>query len=406
MSRPFDIVVHGATGFTGRQCATYLSERPGVRWAVSGRDLTRLERIKDELKSAKNPPGGALHADASSPPTCGAMAREARVVLSTAGPFAKLGDPIVDGCVAEGADYVDITGETPWARRVIDRLHEAALAKGLRLVPFSGFDSIPGDLGALLVVERLRERGESTETTRAWYSGKGGLNGGTLQSAIGIAEAGTRELHDPVLLSPPALRTDAERARAGDDPRGPTFDPVRGAWGAPFFMGPINSRVVRRSDALFGEVGRGYGPRFNYAELQDLGRWNGRATAALVSAGLAAADVGLRLRLGRALANKLGPAPGQGPSVETMDGGWFRTEVGGQGERGSVARAVIAGKGDPGNRSTVRMLCESALALVLDRARLDQLPHRGGVLTPATAFGRVLVDRLRAAGLSIDVRDA
>ena len=123
MSRPFDIVVHGATGFTGRQCATYLSERPGVRWAVSGRDLTRLERIKDELRSSANPPGGALHADASSPPTCGAMARETRVVLSTAGPFARLGDPVVDGCVAEGADYVDITGETPWARRVIDRLH-------------------------------------------------------------------------------------------------------------------------------------------------------------------------------------------------------------------------------------------------------------------------------------------
>lgn len=406
-SRPFDIVVHGATGFTGRQAAEYLATRAprGLRWAVSGRDLKRVEKVKDELQGRPNPPGGALRADGTDAPLCGTMAREARVVLTTAGPYAKFGDGVVDACVAEGTDYVDITGETPWVRRVIDRHHATARERGLRIVPCCGFDSVPSDLGALLGVERLRARGEATARVRGFFSGRGGLNGGTLDSALNLGDReAARQLADPSLLTPPGPRADEARARCPDR-KGPTFDVTRGGWAAPFVMAQVNSRVVRRSDALLAEVGRGHGPHFVYEEFMDLGPRAGRAKASLVAGALLAAEVAMRTRLGRAVARRLGPAPGEGPSEATMDGGWFRTELVATGERGGIARVTIAGQGDPGNRSTIRMLCESALALALDREALASLPLQGGVLTPATAFGMTLRDRLVAAGMTLEVVD-
>lgn len=407
MARPYDIVVHGATGFTGKQCAAYLGEHApaSLRWAVSGRDLKRVEAVKAELAGAKNPPAGALQADGTDAAACGAMAREARVVLTTAGPFARFGSGVVEGCVREGTDYVDITGETPWVRDMIDRHHDAAVARGIRIVPCCGFDSIPSDLGTLLVVERLRAHGEATARVTGWFSGRGGLNGGTLASALNLGDPeAARRIADPILLNPPSARTDELRRRSPDR-KGPTFDEVRGSWGAPFVMAVVNTRIVRRSDALLAEVGRGHGPRFVYEEFTDLGPRAGRVMATVAAGAMAAADKALRTRVGRAVAAKLGPAPGEGPSERTMDEGWFRTELVGTGERGRVVHGTVASKGDPGNRSTVRMLCESALALVLDRPKLDALPHRGGVLTPATAFGTVLVDRLRAAGMTLDARD-
>jgi short subunit dehydrogenase-like uncharacterized protein len=397
----YDIVIYGATGFTGRQLARRLAQHSDAgrfTFALSGRDEDKLASLGEELGGGID----TLVADAGDPASIRAMVASARVVASTAGPFALYSDAVVDACVALGRHYTDITGETAWVRRLIDRHHDAAAEAGARIVPLCGFDSVPSDLGTWMVVDFIRrELGQGTREVKALHAMRGGgLNGGTLASALNMAETGTARVKaDPVLLNPASARTSQDRHGNRDD-WPPRLDADLGRWTAPFVMAPINTRVVRRSAALARGWGESYGDHFRYREALSAGSRGAAVGVTLASAlgyGL------LRTRAGRALLRRVGPKPGDGPSEEAIHRGRTRMWLHGTADDGARVRGEMTVPGDAGNRATITLLIECALALALDAPRL---PERGGLLTPATAFGPVLVERLRAAGVNMEVRRA
>jgi short subunit dehydrogenase-like uncharacterized protein len=408
-TRRFDLVLYGATGFVGRRAAAYLAQPQGRRklnWAIAGRDAGKLTALRDEL--ARDPAAKALPevivADSGDAAAVEAMAASTRVLITTAGPFALYGDAIVDACVRERTHYADITGETAWVRRVIDRHHARAARDGTRIVPFCGFDSVPSDLGALLLVRHIEATfGTPCVAVNAYFQMMGGFNGGTLASNAHRYESGeVRAGNHPFLLDP-GTRHSAAELRANHDPLGARYDAALGAWVAPFIMGPINTRVVRRSAALNAIYGEPYAPRFAYQEYTKFGPPLAAAKAAAMAASMQGFAAAMALRPARALLGAVLPKPGEGPSEQTMARGWFRTTLIGRTDDGRSARARIAYRGDPGNRATLRILCESGLALAFDGDKLPGAPGRGGVLTPATALGAALVPRLRAAGFEISV---
>ncbi len=401
-SRPHDVVLYGASGFVGRQTVAYFAEHaPALRWALAGRSRDKL----DAVRKASGAEGAAvIVADATDSVALDRLAAGTRVVLSTAGPFALHGSELVAACVRHGTHYVDITGETPWVRRMIDRHHDEAAQRHARIVPGCGFDSVPSDLGAWLVAQALWQRyGERCVGVKACFSMRGGFNGGTLASALNLIEAGDQALlRDPFLLNP--FGTAPSDAAPHGDPIAPHRDAEFDAWVGPFFMGPVNTRVVRRSAALSaGAADAPYARDFRYREWLRAGRG---PAAGVVAVGLAAGSIAgrasMRLAPLRALARRIVPAPGEGPSERSMDAGGFRCELVGTGANGTVVRGRIAGRGDPGNRATTVFVCEAALALAVD---LDALPGGagfGGVLTPATALGEPYARRLAAAGITVE----
>lgn len=401
--RRYDIVLFGATGFVGRRAAEYLASQAlsqSRRWAIAGRDRTRLEGLAQRL--AGNP--DILVADSRDAKALRAIAARARVVLSTVGPYALYGDALVDACVAERTHYADITGETAWVRSLIDRHHRRAARDGTRIVPFAGFDSVPSDLGALLLVRHLqRALGADPAEVNAYFRMAGGFNGGTIASDVHRRESGQIEIgRDPFLLDQAGSRTrdDIERSR---DPTAVRFDERIDAWVGPFVMGPINTRVVRRSASLYAGWGEPYGPHFRYQEYTKYGAPLGGAKAALVTGLMGGFDSAMARPALRALLRRVLPKPGTGPSEKTMASGWFVTELLAVAADGRRARGEIAFRGDPGNRATVRLLCESGLSLALDGDALPGGAARGGVLTPATALGEALLPRLRLAGFRFEV---
>ena len=405
--RELDLVVLGATGFTGRQVVAYLAAHapPQMRWAVAARNGARLQAVLDRL--------GPDHigreqcvVDTSEQAAVEALVARTRVLLTTVGPFARYGSGVVAACARLGTHYVDITGETPWVRRMIDAHHEEAKASGARIVPCCGFDSVPSDLGALMVAHFVRERwGQDTAQVRGVFRLRGGFNGGTVASALNMMEEGSqRDLADPFLLNPDDQRPGPapERSR---DPRAPAFDLDLGGWTAPFFMGPVNSRVVRRSAALLASRGQGPGPDFSWQERM----WTGRGIPGRLKALAVTAGIGTVFSLGRygwarELERKWAPAPGEGPTEQSMDDGFFRLDLVGASADGHRVRGRVEGQGDPGNRCTVRMLSEAAFCLVLDDATLPW--KEGGLLTPAVALGSTYLERLRGAGMVFEVTEA
>jgi len=400
-TRPFDVVLYGASGFVGRQTVAHFAQHAGgLRWAVAGRTAARLQAVRQACGAAQ---AGVVVADATDTAALDRMAAQARVVLSTAGPFARHGSELVAACVRHGTHYADITGETPWVREMIERHHTTAARQGTRIVPGCGFDSVPSDLGAWGVAQALwHHHGERCASVKACFSLRGGLNGGTFASLVNMLETGrSRELADPFLLNPPGTAPADPLPHA--DPVAPRHDADFQAWLGPFFMGPINTRVVRRTVALSGESP--FAPGFRYQEYLRFGRGLGAALAAAgVGLGTLAGQGALAIKPMRRLAAALAPAPGEGPSERAMDGGSFCCELIGVGERGTLQRGCIAGQGDPGNRATTTFACEAALALALDHGGLPGGRAFGGVLTPATAFGAVLAARLRRAGMRVEPR--
>jgi len=398
------VVLYGATGFVGRQTvAHFAAHADGVRWALAGRSAQKLEQVRQACGPGAAS-AGIILADAADQKALDALAGQAAVVLSTAGPFALYGSALVAACVAHRTHYVDITGETPWVRALIDRHHAQAARDGTRIIPCCGFDSVPSDLGAWLVAEAMwRQHGELCVSVKACHSMRGGLNGGTLASAFNLMESGQgRLLADPFLLNPPGTipRNAAEHA----DPVAPHRDADFDAWVGPFVMGPVNTRVVRRTAALLKARGdAGYGAHFGYQEYLRFGRGPlAAAAAAGITMGIGMGMAAMRLKGGRALARAVAAAPGQGPSERTMDGGSFRCELVGKSASGKVLRGRVAGQGDPGNRATTKFVCESALALALQPQALPGGERGGGVLTPASGLGMVLAQRLVAAGITLE----
>jgi short subunit dehydrogenase-like uncharacterized protein len=401
--RKYDVVLYGATGFVGRQTVAYIAAHPevraaGLRWALAGRNRDKLENVRRECGGAAAA-AGIVVAAADDTRALNALARNAAVVLNTAGPFDLYGSALVAACVKHGTHYVDITGETPWVHGLIAQHHAQAAREGTRIIPSCGFDSVPSDMGAWLMMQAMQQRhGGPCVDVKAAFSVRGGLNGGTLASILNImGSAQAKSFADPFLLNPDTDKPLDVAAHA--DPVLPRYDTDLKAWMAPFFMGPINTRVVRRSAALLD-----YGPNFHYQEYLRVGDGLvAGVAAASLSLGMGVSQAAIGFAPVRRLAAAVAPKPGEGPSQTSMDNGSFRCELVGKSADGQRLRGRIADRGDPGNRATTKMLCEAALCLALEGARLPGGAARGGVLTPASGLGQVLVDRLRGAGMTLVV---
>lgn len=404
--RTYDVVLYGATGFVGRLLAAYLAEHapPGTRIALAGRSRQRCADVRDSLPGAARE-WAVLEADASDPAALEAVAGQTRVLATTVGPYARYGMPVVEACARAGTHYADLTGEVLFVRDAIDRVDALARESGARIVHACGYDSIPSDLSTLLLAERAGADGAGGLTdVRLVATLRGGFSGGTIDSMRAQLEAvqadpgRRRVLTDPYALSPDRAAEPDTRQPRDAAPPSRTAD---GRWTAPFVMASFNTRIVRRSNALQEWA---YGRGLRYGEVMGCGRGPvGAVTAAAVTAGLAGTLAAMAFPPTRAVLDRLLPAPGTGPDEATRAKGWFRMVVDADTESGRSYRAVAAGPGDPGYAATSVMLGECALALALDG---DRLPDRAGSLTPATAIGPVLADRLRAAGHTYEVTPA
>ncbi len=404
--RELDVVVFGATGFAGRLVADYLAGHApgGIRIGLAGRSARRLADVRAQLGAAAAP-WPLLVADSADQVSVAGLARAARVVVSTVGPYRGQGLALVEACAAAGTDYADLSGEVLFIRDSIDRCHEVAAGAGARIVHCCGFDSIPSDLGVLLLHQAVRadDAGDLQDTTLVVTALKGGVSGGTLASMMGQqdevrASAGRRRVvQDPYALSPDRP---AEPDLGGEpDLEWVSYDGDLRMWVGPFAMAGINTRVVRRSNALQGWA---YGRRFRYREVTGFGTGPGAPVlGAAAAAALKALAAGLAFGPSQAMLGKLLPALGEGPSEKTRRTGLFRMEIHTRTSAGARYVSKIEALGDPGYAATSVMLGESALCLALDR---DRLPGRAGVLTPAAAMGTVLADRLRSAGQTLTAR--
>jgi len=402
-ARTHDLVVFGATGFVGRLLAEYLAEHapPGTRIALAGRSRTRLEEVRSALPAAARQ-WDLIEADSGDPASLTAMAESTRVVATTVGPYARYGLPVVEACARAGTHYADLTGEVLFVRDAIARADAVAKDTGARIVHSCGYDSIPSDLGVFILARRAQADGAGgLRDVRLVATLRGGFSGGTIDSMrVQIEEMlGDRSLRrvlgDPFSLSPDR---DAEPDTRQPSDAGPPARLPDGRWTAPFVMASINTRIVRRSNALQGWA---YGRGMSYGEVMGVGRGPaGAVTAAAVTGGLLGALAALAFPPTRALLDRFLPAPGEGPSEEARRNGWFKSVLEAGTEDGRRYRAVVAGQGDPGYAATAVMLGESALSLALDG---DRLPDAAGSLTPATAMGEVLVERLRTAGHTYEV---
>lgn len=400
--RNFDVILYGATGFVGRQTVAYFANYQGLpksfRWAVAGRSADKLHKV---LKDCAVEGAGVVVAEAHDADAMDALAKSAKVVLSTAGPFALYGTTLVDACVRNGTHYVDITGETPWVRGLIDNYHEQAASTGTRIIPMCGFDSIPSDISAFLAQRAMQQRHRtSCVSVKTAFSVKGGFNGGTLASGLNLLSQGEAKIAaDPFILNPSGSQP--SNTQEHTDVLLPRYDKDFSAWLSPFFMAVANTRVVRRSAALLG-----YGKNFSYQEFMSMGRGPlGAVASAAVSTGTIVAQIAFKSDAVVALATKLAPPPGSGPSEESMNNGSFRCRWVAKSANGKVITGVVSDKGDPGNRATTKMVCEAALALALQSDDLPGGRSFGGVLTPASGLGQVLVDRLRSAGMTLEVNE-
>jgi short subunit dehydrogenase-like uncharacterized protein len=403
--RPYDVVLYGASGFVGKQTVQYFANHASpekVRWAIAGRSRQKLEAVRDEVGVGVE----ALIADSQDQQAIDAIVSQTRVVLNTAGPFALYANALVDACVRLRTHYVDITGETPWVKTLIDRYHAQAAA-GTRIIPCCGFDSVPSDLGTYLVVRHLqREFGVPCQEVNAYFQVFGGLNGGTLASAMNLyGSPGAAQMNHPFFLNPSASHSQAAVDR-NRDPQMPSFDADLNTWVAPFFMGVVNTRIVRRSSALYEEWQEPYGPDFTYQEYLKFDEPLAWLKATGVTAGLALFMGILQQPQTRSLLQPILPKPGEGPSEQTMNEGWFTCELVGTAVDGRKIRGLIRDQGDPGNRATVKFVCEAALSLALQTDELPGGQTRGGILTPATGLGDVLAERLRRAGMTIEVNSS
>lgn len=401
--RDYDLVVWGATGFTGRLVAEYIAAHapPALRWALGGRDTRKLEEIRRGLPDAQASLPIVVH-DASSDSSMRDLARSASVVCTTVGPYMKYGFELARACAHEGTDYCDITGEVPFIRKVIDACHDVAERSHSRIVHTCGFDSIPSDLGVFLLADYA---GEPLADVRLVVTdARGGMSGGTVASALGIIDTVRR---DPdmrrLLASARALVPNAPPRTGPKPPRRPPidWDPELRSFVAPFPMAVVNVRVVHRSNALFGYR---YGEPLEYRETMIAGRSIAGLPGAIGTTVGVAGFAGLASfgPTRKWLEGKL-PKPGDGPSERRRKSGYFKMTLFGSrvSDRSPSVVAFVEGTSDPGYGETAKMLGESAMCLALD-PKVDGF--EGGVLTPATAMGHTLVERLRKAGMRFEVR--
>lgn len=408
----FDLVVFGATSFVGQILTRYLAEHLAeqhspLRWAIAGRSASKLDELKQSLGAA----GASLPvvvADAANEAQLREMCTQTRVVVSTVGPYALYGEPLVRVCAETGTDYCDLTGEAQWIRQMIDRYGAQAQQSGARIVHCCGFDSVPSDMGTWFLQQQFQQKWgtPASEVKMRVKRLKGGVSGGTVASMVHAVSEATqdpalrRELRNPYSLCPPDT---AARPRQ-HAVMGAEYDPDFQAWIAPFVMAVVNERVVLRTNALSDKA---YGANFTYNEATLTGTGlTGRLAALGMAIGLGGFMVGVALKPTRALLERFVlPKPGEGPSPQQQLTGRYDLRFFGRSAQGQTLQVKVTGDRDPGYGSTGKMLGQAALSLALDHVQDGAKVGRGGGFwTPATLFDARYIERLtRHAGLRFEL---
>ncbi|MEM1133380.1 MAG: saccharopine dehydrogenase NADP-binding domain-containing protein [Pseudomonadota bacterium] len=388
-SREFDIIVYGATGFTGRLVAEYLAKQYGndgdaPKWAMAGRSEEKLAAVRDEIGAPADTP--FVTADANDPASLADMVQRTKAVVTTVGPYQLYGDDLVAACAEHGTDYCDLSGEPAWMRQKIDELEGTAKQSGARIVFSTGFDSIPFDLGVYKLQQECKERfGQSAPRIKGRVRAmQGTFSGGTAASLKATMAAAAK---DPQVIG---YLTDPFSLAGGfagpEQPKGnkPEYDEALQSWAAPFIMAPINTKNVHRTNALLGHP---YGEDFRYDEMMLTGPGEqGEA----IAKHLATTDM---------MGGDDAPKPGEGPSKDERENGFYDIMFIAEMNDGATATYGVKGDKDPGYGSTSKMIAETAMCLVRDVTESD-----GGIYTPAALLGDKLVARLEAnAGLSFAV---
>ena len=400
-----DVVLFGASGFTGRLVAEVLAARmagTGLRWALAGRDATRLAAVRGAIGAPASLP--LMLADADDAQALAALVRRARVVITTVGPYSRHGTVLVTACAKAGTDYVDLCGEPLWMAQMINSLQVPAAASGARIVFSCGFDSIPFDLGVLFLQTEAQQRfGQPLQRVQGRVRRlRGGLSGGTAASMLATLQAVDRDPAAARLLDDPFALTPGFRGPPQPDGATARQDTPGGPWSGPFVMAVINTKNLHRTNALRGHP---WGRGFTYDERLVTGRGlAGRVAAGLLAGGTRLQNLALGWAPTRALIGRLAlPQPGQGPSRRQREAGSFDLQFSGQTAQGHSLRASVQGDRDPGYGATSRMLAEAGLCLLQDVPR-SATP--GGVWTPGAAMGLALQRRLQArAGLRFQMED-
>ncbi len=379
MAKDFDIIVYGATGFTGRLVAEYLTAHSGgARWAMAGRSADKLAEIRELVGAPADT--ALIVADASDEASLAAMVARTKVVLTTVGPYQLYGNELVAACAQGGTDYVDLCGEPAWMRHMIDAHAETAKASGARITFSCGFDSIPFDLGVLFLQDIVKAEtgGPAPRIKGRVRKMSGGASGGTIASMKATMAAAAKDLSILGLLRDPFALTPGFKGPSQPMGLMPEYDKDTGMWAAPFVMAPINTKNVHRTNALLGHA---YGEDFKYDEMMftsigDAGKAMAEAIAKMNPFG----DSGLK--------------PGEGPSLEERTNGFYDILFTAECADGRKFKASVKGDRDPGYGSTSKMIAEAALCLA-------ETQSDGDVWTPGAVMGETLMDRLIAnAGLT------
>jgi short subunit dehydrogenase-like uncharacterized protein len=402
-----DLVAFGAASFVGKILCRYMAEEFGaqgpMKWAAAGRSKAKLEELRASLGTkAETLP--LVVADAADEASLRKLCASTRVVVSTVGPYALYGEPLVRACAESGTDYCDLSGEVQWIRRMVQRYEATARKSGARVVHCCGFDSIPSDLGVHYLQRQAMKRlgAPCTRVKMRVKVMRGEFSGGTVASLMNVVKEAAadpmlrRELANPYSLCPTGSAPNVRQPNV----RSPEFDVDFGAWVAPFVMSGINTRIVHRTNALSEQA---YGADFTYDEALLMGRGlKGRFAATAMAAGLAGFMLAGAIRPARAVLERFVlPKPGEGPSPEAQRNGFFDLRFLGTTADGHQIRTKVTGDRDPGYGSTGKMLGQAAACLALDA---DKAAMPGGFWTPATIFGDRLIERLTAhSGLTFEM---
>jgi len=401
-TKEFDIIVWGASGFTGRLVAAYLFKQYGtqgdLKWAMAGRNQEKLIAVRAEVADSSVP---IVLADSDDEASLKAMILRTKVVCTTVGPYVTYGSKLVAACITHGAHYCDLAGEVQWMRQMIDKHHEEAQANGVKIVHTCGFDSIPSDMGVYFTQkEALAQKGQRAKRIRMRVAGmRGGLSGGTYASLSKVLEEAMQDKEIYKVLVNPYGLNPTDKQEGGDHPdlQKVIFDPTSKSWIGPFIMAGINTKVVRRSNALSGYA---YGNDFRYDEATMSGKgFKGRMKGIMSALPLILMTAKPGSILKR-IANRMFPKPGEGPTKDQRENGFYSLRFYATLEDGSTALGKVTGDKDPGYGSTSKMLGEAAVCLAK-----DSLPEISGILTPSTAMGDALLDRLeKHAGLTFSFK--
>tara|TARA_B100001769_G_scaffold251140_1_gene224575 strand:- start:696 stop:1898 length:1203 start_codon:yes stop_codon:yes gene_type:complete len=395
----FDIIIWGASSFTGKLVTEYFFKKfrsNKIKWAIAGRNKEKLEIIRSEVADKKIP---ILIADSFDEQSLSLIVKETKVICSTVGPYSLYGSLLVELCVKHSTNYCDITGEVHWIRTLIDRFHEDAKMKKIKIVNSCGFDSVPSDMGVYFIQSELKKLNLHTKEIKMRVAGiRGGISGGTYKSLNNLLKEAYKDKDVFKVLKNPYGLNPIDKMEGDDkkDLQKIIFDEVSGSWIFPFAMAGINTKIVRRSNALSNFH---YGKDFTYEEAMIAGKGlKGLIKAAISVLPLAIVSINPNSFVKKFI-DYFMPKPGEGPGIKNREQGFYNLRFFIKLKDNSMALAKVIGDRDPGYGSTSKILAESALCLAF-----DDLPSNYGIVTPSYSMGDKLLKRLREnAGLSFEL---